>query len=270
MEKNYSENYPKNGWLRGYFVAGGNDTHAALDIKGWRKNFDFLRLRDVALLKLNPQKDEKILDLGCADGCTMTYCGLQGAEVYGVDLDPKGIEFANNLLKEFSLRGEAVCTNANDTGFPNDNFDKVISSDFFEHVTDEDKVGILNEVKRILKPGQPIVIKTPNLNYLKLSLRFKQLKGLLKFQNPAKFVIPHTPGTSDPQHIGLANRKSLDNCLEMAGFQNRQFFYAPLRRFGNSTLVELLSTEIPFVRDYLCEDLFCIAWKPIVASHFPD
>lgn len=270
MKDFYSEEYPKNGWLRGYFVAAGNDTHAIQNVKGWRKNFDFLRLRDAALLRLNPQKHERILDLGCADGCTMTYCGLQGAEVYGVDLDPKGVSFANNLLKEYRLQGEAICSNANNTGFQDNYFDKIISSDFFEHVTDEDKIEILEEVRRVLRPGQPIVIKTPNLNYLKLSLRFKQLKGLLKLQNPANFVIPHTPGTDDPQHIGLANRKTLSDCLEKAGFQNRQFFYAPLKRFGNSYLVEILSTEIPFIRDHLCEDLFCIAWKPIVASHFPN
>lgn len=269
--KNITKEYPKHGWLRGYFVANSNDSmHAVENASGWAKNLDFLRLRDAALIKLDIKPKEIVLDLGCADGCTMTYCGLQGAEVYGVDLDPKGVEYANNLLKEFNIKGKAVCSDAGETGFPNNHFDKVISSDFFEHVTDEDKVRILKEVMRVLKPGQPIVIKTPNLNYLKLSLRFKQLKALLKFKNPSNLVIPHTPGTDDPQHIGLANRKMLDNCLEHAGFQNRQFFYAPLRRFGLSQTIETLSTEVPFVRDHLCEDLFCIAWKPIVLSHFPD
>lgn len=270
MDKFYQKEYPHHGWLRGYFEVERGDIKTRENKPGARKNIDFLRLRDVALHKLDIRKDDVILDLGCADGSTMTYCGLQGAEVYGVDLDPKGVEYANNLVNEFNLNGKAVCANADNTGFPENYFDKVISSDFFEHVTDEQKIDIFKEVKRVLKPGNPIVIKTPNLNYLKLSLRFKQLKGLLKFQNPSKFVIPHTPGTDDPQHIGLANRKSLDRCLEAAGFLNRQFFYAPLRRFGVSYPVELLSTEVPFVRDYLCEDLFCIAWKPIVMSHFPD
>lgn len=270
MNEFHSKDYPRHGWLRGYFVTTTNDTNKIAENSGWQKNIDFLRLRDAALHKLDVRKDEVVLDLGCADGCTMTYCGLQGAEVYGVDLDPKGVDYANNLLEEFNLKGKAVCTNAAETGFPDNHFDKVISSDFFEHVTDEDKVLILKEVIRILKPGQPIVIKTPNLNYLKLSLRFKQLKGLLKLQNPAKFVIPHTPGTDDPQHIGLADRRSFAKCLENAGFLNRQFFYAPLRRFGSSYSIELLSTEMPFARDFLCEDLFCIAWKPIVMSHFPD
>jgi len=269
--EHYSKDYPENGWLRGYFVADSNDSSHAVDKgKGWKKNLDFLRLRDAALLKLDLRKDDVVLDLGCADGCTMTYCGLQGAEVYGVDLDPKGVESANSLLNDFNINGEAICANAAETGFSNEKFDKVISSDFFEHVTHEDKVDILKEVRRVLKPGAPIVIKTPNLNYLTLSLRFKQLKALAKLKNPFKLVIPHTPGTDDPQHIGIPNRKILDDCLEQAGFQNRRFFYAPLRRFGHSSLVETLSTEVPILRDHLCEDLFCIAWKPIVMSHFPD
>ena len=55
-----------------------------------------------------------------------------------------------------------------------------------------------------------------------------------------------------------------------AGFLNYEYHYAPLRRFGTSQVMEILSTEIPFLRDVLCEDLFCRAYKPICASHFPN
>ena len=57
---------------------------------------------------------------------------------------------------------------------------------------------------------------------------------------------------------------------ENAEFQSYQFFYAPLRRFGFNYMIEILSTEIPVIRDLLCEDLIVRAYKPIGLSHFPE
>ena len=262
---------PADAWLRGYFNTVEADRIGADKVvRDWRKNVDFLRLRDVALHCLNPQPGRRFLDVGCADGCTMVYCGLQGAAVYGQDLDPAAVAKANTLLARFGITGEARCGDAAHLQFPDNHFDGVISSDFFEHITDDVKIDVLRETRRVLKPGQPLVIKTPNLSYLKLSRRFKQLRAVFRLQNPRGIVIPHTPGTDDPQHIGLSNRRQLTRCLGNAGFLNYRFFYAPLRRLGSSAFVEILSTEIPVARDLLCEDLFCIAWKPIVMSHFPD
>jgi 2-polyprenyl-3-methyl-5-hydroxy-6-metoxy-1,4-benzoquinol methylase len=263
--------YPEDGWLRGYFnTVEADRVDGSRTVTAWRKNVDFLRLRDVALHLLEPASGKVILDVGCADGATMVYCGLQGAIVHGQDLNPDSVAEANRLLKRFGIEGEAHCGDAAELSFPDNYFDGVISSDFFEHITDDVKVRVLRESFRVLKPGCPLVIKTPNLAYLKLALRYKQLRGLMRLQNPRKFVIPHTPGTDDPQHIGLISRWELTRTITAAGFLNYQFYYAPLRRFGASRLMEILSTEIPIARDILCEDVICKIYKPIVLSHFPD
>lgn len=271
QEKTIVTEYPEDGWLRGYFttnesdVLGGDRSSSAF----W-KNTDFLRLRDTALHVLNPEPGNVILDVGSASGETMVYCGLQGAEVYGQDIDPSAVTAANQLLNRFHLKGEAVCGDAAELKFPDNRFDGVISSDFFEHITDETKVRVLREMLRVLKPGKAAVIKTPNLSYLRMSLFYKRLRAVIRLQNPSKFVIPHTPGTDDPQHIGLVTRWQLTKNLYQAGFVNYQFFYSPIRRFGFSRFMETISTEIPVLRDIFCEDVFCVALKPITLSHFPD
>jgi SAM-dependent methyltransferase len=263
--------YPADGWLRGYFTTDELDVHdGARASNTYRKNVDFLRLRDAALHALKPEAGKIILDVGCADGAMMVYCGLQGAEVYGQDINPHVVSIANGLLSRFNLRGQAVCGDASTLQFPDNHFDGVISSDFFEHITDNTKVQVLSEIRRVLKPGATLVIKTPNLSYLRAALFYKRVRAIAKLQNPSKLVIPHTPGTDDPQHIGLINRGRLLSCLLRAGFVNYHFFYAPLRRFGYSALMEVISTEIPVLRDIFCEDVFCAVFKPITLSHFPD
>lgn len=258
-------------WLRGYFTVNTADRRAtAIEITGVQRNVDFLRLRDVALHLLNPRPGMRILDVGCANGPTMIYCGLQGAEVYGQDLCDQAVSDANAQLKRFAIPGRACVGDATKLTFESASFDAVISSDFVEHITDAQKVAMFREARRVLKPGGKLVTKTPNLRYLRASLWYKRVRALARGQDPRGFLIANTEGTADPQHIGLTDRRGLSACLDEAGFLNHRFYYAPLRRFGANELVEVLSTEVPVLRDTLCEDLFCVAYKPIVMSHFPD
>jgi SAM-dependent methyltransferase len=265
------DEYPEDGWLRGYFFVGDESGHIRGGSQGraW-KNIDYMRLRDAGLHRLNPRPGDRILDVGCADGATMVYCGLQGATMHGVDLSESQVALANAALRRFGITGEARCADAVDPIFPANHFDAAISSDFFEHITPEVKLAVLKNVYRTLKPGSPLVIKTPNLSYLRLSLLYKRIRAVFRLQNPFAIVIPHTPGTDDPQHIGLTTRWELAPLLQQAGFLNYRFHYEPLRRFGSSGLMEVLSTEIPVLRDWLSEDLVCVAHKPIALSHFPD
>jgi len=263
---------PNFGSERGLFWCESDADRAAgqKDRSGTWKNIDFLRLKDFALHIVDPKPGMTILDLGCSSGSQMVYCGLQGAEVYGQDLDPERVAAANSKLSHFDINGEARAGDVCKLDFPDSMFNVVLSSDFHEHLYRRQQVEALTEARRVLKPGGFLFIKTPNLNYLRLSLNFKRLRALTKLQDPRGFIIPHTPGTADPEHVGLSTRSDVTGVLRDAGFLNSQFFYAPLRRFQRFPAVEILSTEVPFVRDRLCEDVFCQAWKPIALSHFPD
>lgn len=263
---------PALAWLGGYFHTSNDDAPSATERlkEAPFKNVDFLRLRDVPLHAVEAYEGRKILDVGCSNGATMVYMGLQGAQVFGQDLDAREVDRANAMLKRFNLQGEAKVGDAKRLAFDDNTFDAVISSDFMEHITNDEKVAVLKESLRVLKPGGRLVTKTPNRNYLNLSLWYKRARAITRFENPMRYVIPHTPGTPDPEHIGLATRTEFTQCLIAAGVLNYSFVYVPLRRFGASPMIELLSTEVPLIRDYLCEDLFCVAYKPIAYSHFPE
>ena len=230
---------------------------------------DFLRLKDLALLFADPHKGQKMLEIGCGRGANAIPCALQGAEVQGQDLNPASVAKTNEHLAHFGLPGQAKCGDATQLQFEDNSFDVVLSSDFHEHLTAEQQSAVLSEACRVLRPGGKLVLKTPNLAYLKASMWAKRLAAMVRLKNPSRIVVPHTPGTRDPQHIGLITRLRLTRQLVGAGFLNYQFKYAPLRRFGVSPLVEVLSTEIPVVRDVCCEDVFVVAYEPVTLSHFP-
>jgi SAM-dependent methyltransferase len=236
----------------------------------WHKNLDFLRLKDFALFLLQPGPDKKIIDVGCANGVQMVYCGLAGASVFGQDLDSDAVAAANDKLSQLKLSGEAKVGDARQLSFDSDFFDAAISSDFQEHLPNDVAIDVLREVRRVLKPGGKLVIKTPNFSYLRLSRRYKQLRLLARRESPRGVLIPHSENTDDPQHVGLITRWRLSKQLLSAGFQTFSFYYAPLRRFGYSSLVEVASTELPGIRDLLSEEIFCVAVKPLALSHFPE
>jgi 2-polyprenyl-3-methyl-5-hydroxy-6-metoxy-1,4-benzoquinol methylase len=232
-------------------------------------NVDFRRLKDLALILVDPRPGLRILEIGCGRGANAIPCALQGADVRGQDLDAASVARMNQHFAHFGLPGEARAGDATVLQFEANSFDVVLSSDFHEHLTGRQQQAVLAEAHRVLRPGGKLVLKTPNLAYLRTSLWVKRLRAVLQFKSPRGFVIPHTPGTRDPQHVGLTTRWRLTPQLIAAGFLNYEFKYAPLRRFGPSPTVELMSTEIPVIRDICCEDLFVVAYKPITLTHFP-
>jgi SAM-dependent methyltransferase len=227
-------------------------------------------MKDAAIMALDPRPGLKVLDLGSADGAQMVYCALMGADIAGQDLDQTSVAVANAKLETLSVAGGAVVGDATALHFGDNSFDAVISSDFHEHLTDGQQDAVLREAWRVLKPGGRLVVKTPNLWYLRIALLFKRCHELLARRNPLSVVIPHTPGTDDPQHVGLVSRPLLARQLSEAGFGQVHFIYTPLRRGRISFIVDVLSAEVPFVRDGLCEAVMCIARKPIASAYFPD
>lgn len=264
------DGYPEDGWLKGYFYARRNDIKGTSDnVSKAYRDLGYLKHKDYILHLLNIKEGEKLLDVGCADGAMMVYCGLQGAEVHGADLSPEFIEKANSYLKRFGIKGSAKLCDVRKTGFPDNHFDKVISGDFFEHLSVEDNILALKEIRRVLKPGGILVIKTPNLTYLKFSRFFKQIVQILRFKNPAAVVIPHTTG-DNPQHIGLATKKDMIRVIRAAGFMNFEVHYdvnSKLER-RSYALAEFLA-ETPLLRDIFTEELIAVVYKPVILSLFP-
>jgi len=74
---------------------------------GYRKNEDFLRLKDFALYLADPRPGLELLEIGCSVGAQLVTCGLLGVHVYGQELDPARVAQANAKLRSLSVTGQA-------------------------------------------------------------------------------------------------------------------------------------------------------------------
>ena len=221
------------GWLKGFF----SEKQWGWDGKTWIRNFAELRTRDLALMCLGEVKGKQVLDLGCGDGTYAFVLSKLGATVSGQDLGEEAINLANQRTygKGNCLKGKFICADAIDLGFDSEKFDAVFSADFFEHISLQTKRKVISEVYRVLKPGGVLVIKTPNLDYLKLSIGLKRVYNLIRGKSPLIYI-PHTRDNPDCEHHGLTDYREMRRELESCFFHTPTFHHHPLYRRGLSTL----------------------------------
>ena len=103
--------------------------------------------------RLKPQ--QRVLDLACG---TATLAVLikktqPQAEVIGIDGDAKILAIAKRKTETANLEVEFDEGMSFELPYPDQWFDRVFSSLFFHHLTRENKVRTLREVRRVLKPG---------------------------------------------------------------------------------------------------------------------
>ncbi len=121
------------------------------------------KLYEVKALRLaekyfpNISKKRSLLDIGCADGGFASYAGkLLGAKTYGLDIAPLAVKKAKGVLDQ-AITHDVV----KPLPFPDKSFDLVFALEVIEHVYDTD--FLLDEIRRVLRPGGISIISTPNL-----------------------------------------------------------------------------------------------------------
>jgi 2-polyprenyl-3-methyl-5-hydroxy-6-metoxy-1,4-benzoquinol methylase len=106
----------------------------------------------------------RVLDLGCRDG-SLSRAYADGNEVVGVDADRDALAAAAKLGLE---------THWADLDEPLDfdeaSFDVVVAGELLEHLRDPRR--LVDDVRRVLRPGGTFVASVPNAYRLKNRLRF--------------------------------------------------------------------------------------------------
>ena len=261
VEIKRTEELNKDAWAQGFF----HSSHERWDEKSWKRNFHELMIRDLFLFTFGDVKDKMILDIGCGKGAYLGIIAKMGGQIFGQDINSEYVNRALKNLKEERHSADIKVGTATKILFNDNCFDVVFAADFFEHISCDKKDTIIAEVYRVLKPGGLFVIKTPNLNYLKMSLFLKRISAVLKFKSPFNIQIAHTHNNPDNQHCGLTTHAELEELLLNNTFHYPKVTYIPLiREKLPRILTKLLYGKISF-----CEQIIIVTRKPLCLGFYP-
>ena len=142
-----------------------------------------------------------------------------GSEMSVQDLSQSDIKMGIAQCKKLGINVEYKTGDVQNLQFKDETFDFVISNDFFEHINHEEKINVIKEVSRVLKPGGSFVIKTPNLTFLRISINLKRIIRLLKLKSPFIYI-ESTRNNPDCEHHGLTTYSELEEILDSNFFFN--------------------------------------------------
>jgi 2-polyprenyl-3-methyl-5-hydroxy-6-metoxy-1,4-benzoquinol methylase len=108
---------------------------------------------------LPPNKDSRILDLGCGDGFILRWLKSEGYEcAWGVDYSSEAIEEARKAGIENVCQASASEFLKDKAG----KYDVIFMLDFLEHFRKEEVLPLLDLVYKALSKEGVVIIRTPN------------------------------------------------------------------------------------------------------------
>ena len=197
--------------------------------------------RALEYLKVHP--GEVILDVGCARGEFLQLCGEKGGIIIGLDYSPTAIKISS-IWKNENIK--VIQASATALPFRAGIFDKVTMLDLIEHVTSDDLLKCLKEVRRVVKDDGQVLIHTPNQWGDYAFSVYCKLMSLLRlvFRN----VEPNLKRYSYSLHVHVLNPISLQRTLRTAGFKGKMWFSkhpqtdAPYHRLVMDRILFFLTT----------------------------
>jgi len=200
-----------------------------------------------------PRPDHFFLDVGCGVGQLAYHLARAGASVVGVEISHEALQVGFVILNEYSLPAPVsfICQDAISLPFRNEIFDRAVCADVMEHLSDEEKRAVLQEVYRVLKPGGEVFFHTPNKRRIQLGLLKRRLLALLQLENPLRIQHHYAEGGG---HVGLKTPRQLIAMLTASGFDCKCTYCAgdiPILKGLSRRMNDQLSADTPGLRDFL-------------------
>jgi len=114
---------------------------------------------DTVLNIVNEENPVEVLDVGCGDGALSYLMSKCGARVVGIDTSPLALSYARQMTHNCNTELQFVRGSALEMPFRDAVFDFVSAIDIIEHM--EKPEEMVQECKRVLKPGGLVVLSTP-------------------------------------------------------------------------------------------------------------
>ena len=116
-------------------------------------------------------KGKMVLDIGSGNGYVLSKYAGEGADVFGIDITPAGIELCRQRFKYLDLKGDFRVADAQDLPFESNTFDCVCSMGVLHHVPDTQKA--IDEIHRVLKPGGRLIVMFYHRHSAKYQFKYR-------------------------------------------------------------------------------------------------
>jgi SAM-dependent methyltransferase len=134
-------------------------------VLSWYRDLDDIQVPERAILeKILPRiKNQKLLDLSIGGGRSTRFLLPLSKHYVGIDYAPDLVDAAKNKYPE----AEILCRDARDlTCFDSAAFDFALASNNgLDYMVHEDRLQVLREIWRLLKPGGLFMFSTHNRDY---------------------------------------------------------------------------------------------------------
>lgn len=154
------------------------------------------KFKSALINQIKIQANDKVLDFGCGS-LTLSIMAARkhmAAEFHGVDIDEKILSIAKKKLARAGLTIQTRLYDGGRLPYPDNYFDRVMSSLVFHHLTLRQKYGALDEIMRVLKPSGTVHIadfgKPANVLQRTGFYAVQFLDGFETTQDSVKNVLP--------------------------------------------------------------------------------
>ncbi|MCL1475354.1 class I SAM-dependent methyltransferase [Argonema antarcticum] len=181
----------------------------------------------------------KLLDCGCGPGTISLGLAriIFPGTVTGIDREISQINIAiENAKKQDISNADFIEGSIYNLPFPDNSFDAVFSHALFEHLAEPLKA--LSEIKRVLKPGGKVGIRSPDWGGFLIAPETPQLKEAIAFY---QFIQQQNGGNP---YVG----RELKALLKKAGFSKSEFSasyqcYEPLSQAAEYLALRIEASE---------------------------
>lgn len=172
-----------------------------------------------ALEYLAVRRGEVILDIGCGRGELLRACSEKGGRPVGIDYSAAAIKISKRGQDNPAL----IQASATALPFRQETFDKVIMLDIVEHLSSDDLMICLRDVRRVLRKEGQVIIHTPNQWGDALFAFYFRILSILRPPSKKEIIRSdtHSYGTL---HVNVLNPVSLNKILGSVGFRSKVWF----------------------------------------------
>lgn len=213
----------------------------------------------ITIQQLVPQG--RVLDVGCNAGWLLGYLRQAGTfEIEGVEPSSTLAGIARQRLPGVMIHVGYLHEVTGRDGY----FDAVIATDVIEHIEPEALDQFVGAIKRLLKPGGYVFLKTPNAHYMKLKHRLVQaLPGAL-----TRRLLRAQDTWDAKEHLIHWDAANMQRYFRQQGFTPlRVFVPLPVQTRGSHRITTLLRRLIYLVGKarggvpFFSQDMFFIGQK---------